>query len=167
MTVKFNKSRIGFTLIEVLLVITLMAVITFANPISVSFQKKIKMRSTVNRIVSDLRYARILSLIKKRTYRFRIYRNDDLYKIDSDSDSDYIIYYTDDSNDICVVKEGWFPGQYRLYKNLNPSLCTDDYYDRVRFMPHGTALGGTIGLKDGDGEILKIIISQLGRVRIE
>lgn len=125
------------------------------------------MRSCINRIVTDLRHARIMSIIKNRTYRFRIYSDDDIYKSDDDNDVDYIIYFTNDQGDIVITRKGEYSGDYTLYKNLSETEVTDPYYDRIRFKPHGTALSGTIGLKNKEEKIIKIVVSQLGRVRVD
>ena len=161
------NDNMAFTLIEILMVIIIISILTAFFPFHISKIDDISLKATINKIVCDLRWARIQAILKGETYYFRIYSEDDIYKIDSDNKSDYIIYVLDKNNEINIKKKGVFSSNYTLYKNLSSVKVKKDYYDRINFTGFGTARNGTIALKSKSQRMIKIVINQLGRVRIE
>ncbi|MGM0437122.1 MAG: pilus assembly FimT family protein [Bacillota bacterium] len=161
------RCEAGYTLLEVVVVMMLISIIIFILPLKISSVYDVTLKTTIDQIVYDLRWARIQAILNNKIYNFRIYKEDDIYKIDEDYKSDYIIYTTDQNNEINVEKEGCFSSKYILYKNLSPVKIEDDYYDRINFTPYGTAKNGTIGLKTKNEKLIKITVNQLGRIRIE
>ncbi len=161
-----SKQR-GFTLFEVLTVIVIISIITCLSPVSSGFYTNSRYKTTVKKIVTDLRRFRMKAIYNNKTYNFRIYRGDDIYITDADSKSDYIFYYNDTNGNEIIVYHGKYPAQYTLYKNLNQVEITGEYYDRISFTGQGTACTGTIGLKNTEGKLTQIIVSQLGRIRVE
>ena len=162
-----NDSCVGFTLIETLIVIVIMGIITTIIPLSSSLINNTRLESVIDRIISDLRWARMEAIITNKTYFFRIYSNENIYLKNFNGRSDYIIYYKDRDKKQVIVRHGEFPGEYILFKNKTPVKITDDYYERIKFYGYGTAMTGTIGLENSDNKMVKIVVSQRGRMRIE
>lgn len=161
-----NKSTNAFTLVEiiaVILIISIFSLILIPN-FNLAFDSSLK--ATIDKIAMDFRWARTKAIIDNKKYYFRIYRDDDIYKIDNDNKSDYIIYSKED-DEINILKEGTYPSEYTLYKNKSVVLIEDDYYERINFTPYGTALTGTIVLKSDTGKLFKITVNTQGRVIIE
>ncbi len=157
----------GFTLIEIIMVI---AVLAICASMFLPFRGLVigfKTRTIVKDMVSTLRWARSKAIILNKTLIFRIYRDDDLFREDNDDNIDYLIYYKNQDNSLNVVKIGSYPGSFKLYKNIHPRIIEENFYERIRFTGQGTALSGTIGLKNESGDLYQIIVSQLGRVRLE
>ncbi len=157
----------GFTLLEVLLVIALTGIIFCISPISRGFYGHTEYETTIKKITRDLRRFRMKAICSNRTYKFRIYRDDDIFKKDNDFKSDYIFYFINEMGEEVIVYHGEYPGEYKLYKNLNEKIVKENYYSRISFTGRGTACPGTVGLEGIDGRLKKIVVSQLGRVRIE
>jgi len=164
---KIMKYKAGFTLFEVLTVIAVIGVIVSLSPVSSGFYTHSCYEAVVNKITADMRRFRMRAICNNKTYHFRIYGEENVFKNDSDSKSDYIFYYTDNDSQEIIVYHGEYPACYTLYKNLNHVKITDDYYDRISFSGRGTACAGTIGLKSSDGSFKQIVVSQLGRIRVE
>jgi len=157
----------GFVLIELIMALTLMGLLfTTVTPVF-SFLNNSELNAAIDEIVFTLRWARTKAIIDNKDYYFRIYRSDNIYKVDNDRDNDFIIYYKNEEDQEIIIKEGEFSGELKLYKNLNPKLIMSDYYDRLKFKPEGTASNGTIGLKNNNEIMKQVVVSQLGRVRIE
>jgi len=161
------KSEGGFTLFEVMTVLLIMGIIISISPVSSSFYNHSCYEKTITEIVVEMRRFRMKAICENVTYNFRIYRTDDIYINDSDSKSDYIFYYEDDDNNAIVVHHGKYPAEYRLYKNLERVIVDDNSFDSISFTGRGTADTGTIGLETLDGKFQQIVVSQLGRIRIE
>ena len=162
----FNYEN-GYTLIEVIIVTVIISMVATFFSLKISDVYDLTMEATIDNIVYDLRWARIQAILNNENYYLRVYRKDDIYKKDDDYRSDYIIYVKDENENIIVKKEGVFSSKYILYKNLTPVKIEDDYYDRITFTSFGTAKTGTIGLKSGNGKLIKITVNHFGRIRIE
>ena len=152
----------GYTLIELLAVITVISIVVVVSPVSRNIYRSVKTFIVVQNIMMDFRWARFTAIDQNRELKIRVYSQDDIYKRDQDLKKDYIIY---EENSNKILREGTYPNYLILYKNLNPKRITADYYERIEFKYDGTALHGTIGLKYGN-KIFKIVVSQLGRVRL-
>ena len=155
----FNK---GYTLIELLAVISIISIVVVVSPVTRNIYRTAETIITVRNIMMDMRWARYKAIDDNINIKVKVYRSDNIYQKDKNFKSDYIIYKEKDNK---LIKKGTFPGYLILYKNLNETRITDDYYDRIEFKADGTALHGTIGLKYGT-KIYKIVVSQLGRVRL-
>ncbi|MDZ7672744.1 MAG: prepilin-type N-terminal cleavage/methylation domain-containing protein [Halanaerobiales bacterium] len=157
---RLNK---GFTLIEVITVIAVISTLVVVSPTTRSIYKTFETIITVRNIMMDFRWARYRAVDQNINIGIKVYRADDIYKKDSDNKNDYLIYNTDNNK---ILKKGTFPGYLVIYKNLNEKKIINDYYDRIEFKYNGTALHGTVGFSYGS-RIYKIVVSQLGRVRVE
>lgn len=152
----------GYTLIELITVISVISIVIIVSPVSRNIYRTLETLVSVRNIMLDFRWARYQAIKNNRELRVKVFKEDDLYQEDEDSDIDYIIF-DDNSNEI--VRHGNYPNYLVLYKNLNEKRITDDYYDRIKFNHDGTALHGTVGFKYG-AKMFKIVVSRLGRVRI-
>jgi prepilin-type N-terminal cleavage/methylation domain-containing protein len=162
-----DNSNYGFTLLEILVVISIIGLISVIVPLPTSLISNTNLDLVVDKILSDLRWARMMAIVNNRTYCFRIYSNQNIYKNNLNGLSDYIIYYENKLGQPVVVRHGEYPAELVLYKNLTPVMITDDFYERVKFYGYGTAMTGTIGLKNDEGKLVQIVISQRGRIRVE
>lgn len=161
------KHEKGYTLIEIVIIIVIISIITTILPLKISSVYHVTLKSTIDKIVYDLRWARIQAILNNKIYYVRVYKHDDIYKKDDDYESDYIIYTTNNNDEIIIEKEGNFSSKYTLYKNLTPVKIEDNYYDRINFTPFGTAKMGTIGLKTENEKLIKITVNWFGRIRVE
>lgn len=161
-----SDREVAFTLLEVILVITLIGGMMTVVPYSIALRERMELKAAVDRIVKDLKYARVQAIIADKTYIFRIYSRDNLYQINDDGQADYIIYEQNGGREV-VLRAGVYPAKFQLFRNLKPVRVKDDYYERIRFTGNGTARGGTIGIKSSSGTLLQIVVSSLGRVRVE
>ncbi len=155
-------SQKGYTLIELITVISVISIVVIVSPASRNIYRTVETLVSVRNMMLDFRWARYQAIKDNRELRVKVFRADDLYQQDGDSDIDYIIL--DDKSDE-VIRSGSYPNYLVLYKNLNEKRITDDYYDRIKFNNDGTALHGTVGFKYG-AKLYKIVVSRLGRVRI-
>lgn len=161
-----DDREVAFTLLEVIMVIALIGGMITVTPYTIGLRERLELKAAVDRIVKDLRYARIQAIIADKTYIFRIYSQDNLYQIDDDGQADYIIYEQNGGQEV-VLRAGGYPAKFRLFRNLTPVRVEEDYYERIRFTGNGTARGGTVGIKNSSGYMVQIVVSSLGRVRIE
>ncbi|MGM0409276.1 MAG: pilus assembly FimT family protein [Bacillota bacterium] len=163
--IKYSNS--AFTLIEIIAVILMISVFSFILIPKFNIAFDYSLKASIEKIAIDLRWARTKAIIDNKKYYFRIYKDDDIYKIDSDDKSDYIIFSKEENGEINILKEGNYPSKYTLYKNKSVDLVEDDYFERINFTPYGTSRLGTIVLKSNTGKLFKVIVNSQGRVIIE
>ena len=152
----------GYTLIELIIVISVISIVVVVSPVSRNIYRTLETLVSVRNMMLDFRWTRYQAIKDNRELRVKVYRADDIYRKDEDSDIDYVIF---DDNNNEIIRSGSYPNYLVLYKNLNEKRITDNYYDRIKFNNDGTALHGTVGLKYGT-KMYKIVVSRLGRVRI-
>ena len=158
------KSSNGFTLIEVLIVISIMGILLAAAPVKAPVEK-FKLQTEIESIAADLRWARKKAILDSECYIFRI------YTVKEKTESSKIPYYLYiKKNEKKIIKrKGYYSAKYVLYKTLSHKVVKKDYYEWIRFNNTATARAGTIalGTADKDSKKYSITINQLGRVRIE
>ena len=162
-----REDQAGFTLLETMGVIIIIGLIIVVIPYPNLILSSITLETEIDKIVNDLRWTRMMAIIKNETYYFRIYSKQNIYNENYNGQIDYIIYYIDDSDQPIVVKQGEYPAEFVLFKNRAPVRITNDYYERIKFYGYGTALPGTVGLRNNEGDLIQVVVSQLGRIRIE
>lgn len=158
------KDKLGFTLIEVLLVITVMGIL-----FTVSYQPQDKrdfiIEQEIESLASDLRWARNKAILDNETYIFRI------YTIKESADAAKIPYYlyVKEDDQMIIKKKGYYSAGLILYKTLSFKTVDGDYYEWIRFNNTATARGGTVALAEAKSGAKKysITVNQLGRVKIE
>ena len=158
-----NK-RSGFTLIEVLLVISIMGIL-----FTVSYQPQLKndfkIEQEIECLAADLRWARNKAILDNQTYIFRIYT---VKENSSASKIPYYLYVKDDGHKM-IKKKGYYSSSLILYKTLSYKVVEADYYEWIRFNNTATARGSTIALAEAQPAARKysITVNQLGRVKVE
>lgn len=159
-----NKNEKGFSLIELLLVITIMGIL-----FTISYKPQLKndfpVEQQIESLAADLRWARNKAILDNKTYIFRIYT----IKEDINSNKIPYFFYTKENNKIIIKKKGYYSSDLILYKTLSLKVVEAEYYEWIRFNNTATARGGTIGLARADtgAKKFRVITNQLGRVRVE
>ncbi|PUU90697.1 MAG: hypothetical protein CI947_1398 [Halanaerobium sp.] len=158
------KAEQGFTLIEVLLVITVMGIL-FSVSYQPQFKDGFKIEQEIESLAADLRWARNKAILDNQTYIFRI------YTIKESADKNkipYYLYVKEDGRKI-IKKKGYYSAGLILYKTLSLKVVEGDYYEWIRFNNTATARGGTVALAEAKigAQKYSITVNQLGRVRIE
>ena len=158
------KVEAGFTLIEVLLVITVMGIL-FTVSYQPQLKDEFKIEQEIESLAADLRWARNKAILDNQTYIFRIYtikESADATKIP------YYLYVKEDGSKI-IKKKGYYSAGLILYKTLSFKVVEGDYYEWIRFNNTATARGGTVALAEAKSGAQKysITVNQLGRVRVE
>lgn len=158
------KGNNGFTLIEILLVISIMGILLAGFPLGAPVEK-FKLQAEIESIAADLRWARKKAILDNESYVFRIYT---VKEKTEKSKIPYYFYIKEDDKKI-IKRKGYYSAKYILYKTLSHKVVKKDYYEWIRFNNTATARAGTIALGTADKNSKKhsITVNQLGRVRIE
>lgn len=157
-----RKKSCGFSLVEVVLVISLLGFLLLALPQTRSFSDAQRDDSVSTMIRADLRWARMNAILKKKIYRVRVYRDG----LEGEGPSMYLISM-EEGGEERVVLEREIPNEYKLYRNLNPQPLDSQVFSWTTFHPRGSAGAGTLGLKNREGRIMMIVVSNIGRIRFE
>lgn len=159
-----KKNKNGFTLIEILVVITMMGIL-FSIPLSKPPLDKFKLENEIESIAADMRWARKKAILDNKTYIFRIYT----IKEDSSDNKIPYYFYIKEKGQKIIKRKGYYPANLILYKTLKLKIVNKDYYEWIRFNNTATARGGTIGLSKPQKteEKYSVTVNQLGRIRIE
>ncbi|TDO92274.1 prepilin-type N-terminal cleavage/methylation domain-containing protein [Halanaerobium saccharolyticum] len=158
------KNNRGFTLIEVLLVITIMGIL-----FTVSYRPQLKnnfqIEQEIECLAADLRWARNKAILDSQTYIFRIYT----VKENSGDNKIPYYFYIKEAGQKIIKRKGYYSSSLILYKTLSFKIVDDEYYEWIRFNNTATARGGTVALAEAQVGAKKysITVNQLGRVRIE
>lgn len=158
------KEQEGFTLIEVLLVITVMGIL-----FTISYQPQLnydfKIEQEVESLAADLRWARNRAILDNETYIFRIYT----IKESAEAAKIPYYFYIKDDDKMIIKKKGYYSASLILYKTLSHKVVEGDYYEWIRFKNTATARGGTVALAEAEAGAKKysITVNQLGRVKVE
>lgn len=159
-----RKSTSGFTLIELIVVLGVVSVVVFLGILSVGgFLSRSRLKNSAEDIASTLRWARRLSITKRREYRVVF-------------DPARRKYWIEDEEKMVIE------GKHSLLENVafaNPDLWKreeedgivefdDPDDDSLSFYPQGTAETGSIYLKnEGSGRWYTITISSTtGYIRV-
>lgn len=154
-------ARKGMTLLELMLVISCLGILTaIAVPYWVgSCLPAYRLKNAAHQVVSDLRLARARSVATNRQFRIRF---------DPPSDS-YLLEMGDSS----TGSSSWsVEGAIRCFGENADSLCAgvgiegDDAYSFV-FRPTGGVTAGTVTLQNTKGQVMKVVCSMAGRIRME
>lgn len=158
------KNSKGFTLIEILVVISIMGILLTITPFKAPVEK-FKLETEIEIMAADLRWARKRAILDNESYIFRIYT---VKEKTEDSKIPYYFYIKEDDKKI-IKRKGYYSAKYVLYKTLSHKVVKKDYYEWIRFNNTATARAGTIALGTAEKNSKKysITINQLGRVRIE
>ncbi|ADO77025.1 pilus assembly FimT family protein [Halanaerobium praevalens] len=158
-----NKSS-GFTLIEILIVITLMGIL-FGLSYSLELKQDFAVEQQLESIAADLRWARNKAVLDNQSYIFRIYT----VKENMNENKIPYYFYIKQNGKKIIKKKGYYSAELILYKTLKFKLVESKYYEWIRFNNTATARGGTIALAKANPDANKysVTVNQLGRVRVE
>ncbi|MGM0547926.1 MAG: pilus assembly FimT family protein [Bacillota bacterium] len=158
-----NKSS-GFTLIEILIVITLMGIL-FGLSYSLELKQDFAVEQQLESIAADLRWARNKAVLDNQSYIFRIYT----VKENMNENKIPYYFYIEKNGKKIIKKKGYYSAELILYKTLKFKLVESKYYEWIRFNNTATARGGTIALAKANPDANKysVTVNQLGRVRVE
>lgn len=158
-----NKSS-GFTLIEILIVITLMGIL-FGLSYSLELKQDFAVEQQLESIAADLRWARNKAVLDNQSYIFRIYT----VKENMTENKIPYYFYIEKNGKKIIKKKGYYSAELILYKTLKFKLVESKYYEWIRFNNTATARGGTIALAKANPDANKysVTVNQLGRVRVE
>lgn len=139
----FLKSKAGFTLLELILVIVILGILAgLIYPAAAEIIDKQKLHSTAKEIMSDMRRAQQLAIAKETT--FRLIFNHTLNK-----------YFIKDVIANKTIKEVALPKGIIFYHSKI-----------IEFFPNGTTQNETITLQNGRKQNLFIVTFMTGRMRI-
>ncbi|KXS50488.1 pilus assembly FimT family protein [Halanaerobium congolense] len=159
-----KKYEGGFSLIELLLVITIMGIL-----LTISFRPQLKsdfeIKQQLDSLAADLRWARNKAILDNQTYIFRIYT----VKESSAANKIPYYFYVKENDQKIIKKKGYYSSDLILYKTLSLKVVEAEYYEWIRFNNTATARGGTVGLAKAhpNAEKYKVTVNQLGRVKVE
>jgi len=144
-----NRNR-GFTLIEILVLLCIFAsIILISFPVLSYFRQNVELGTVAKEIVSDLRFAQENAITKSSMVEVRF-----------EKDGNYLISQYD-----------YFEKNYLKLKEINLSRAIKLKYQKtIRFSKTGfppPGGSGTIILINKSGKTKKIIVSSVGRIRME
>jgi len=150
------RGSFGFTLIEILVVLSIVGILAASSiPILSNVFNVSQLKREAQNIVAELRLAQEMAETKKTTCCIS-------FKSKS-------IFY--ESAQIFVERYDYFKGKYVNIKSIELPKKFDFKEDKViKFSSSGSPPAGgsgTIVLKDAGGREKKIIVSSIGRIRIE
>lgn len=158
-SVQKNK---GFTLIEALVVIFLMALISaLAVPGMMNWLSMTKLNGAVNNLKGSLELAKLRAIQENGPVAVNFYGN--RYEVFRDNGATIGVH---DAGEVFLAKNS-LPNGIRV--DLSATTFTDSGpgRKRIRFKGRGTCTSGTVCLVNSKGMIKRIILSSTGRIRTE
>lgn len=151
-----SRKSPGFTLIEIIVVISIVGILVAVSiPLLSNFSRVSQLNKESQNIASELRLAQELAQSKKTTCRISFVSKSLFYE----------------NAKFKVENYSYFTGGYVKIKERKLPKRFDFEEDRtIEFSSSGAPSpggSGTIILKDISGRQLKIIVSSIGRIRIE
>ena len=146
-----KKHKTGFTLLELLVVMTIIAIVTAASlPSFLKFTKTSRLRAAARNLTTALRTARRYAITKRTSYATAIYMNDC-----SNIKNAFTFY---DSSG----------GRELKYAPANITFTAADTFKKLTFKPRGTVDDAyTITVNDSEGRKIDITIQNVtGRIKI-
>lgn len=140
------KNRSGFTLIEFLLVLSLIGILLTLS--TAGLQKlinKYKIQVSANELLSYLRKSKQLSITNHETYGIQLISNKE-YGLFKDGEPGYL--------EKIELEKGIVITHSRTNK-------------KTTFSPLGTAYSGTFTIKTLDGSSIDVVISYSGKIRLD
>ncbi|MDH5216125.1 MAG: GspH/FimT family pseudopilin [Gammaproteobacteria bacterium] len=165
--ISFINRHFGYSLIELLLVISIIAIIT--GSITLTFHSTIdncRLRSTAHDIYSHLQFARHEALRSGKPISISFNQNSQnwCYGFGDDQTAGNCNCLESQSCTVDGIEKRYF------YSNNNINLAQASFSgsdDTLIFSPeNGTARNGSIWLRSVKEEMMAVVISRLGRIRI-
>jgi general secretion pathway protein H len=151
----FDSHRNGFTLIEVVIVLIIMALAASLIGLAITRSSGSTLRTLTREMSSTLRYARNHAVSEKKQYCFVINVDDGMYRLYGDK-------LNEDEEPVPEISKP-VPG------NIQVTMETmyDDNSYLIEFYPFGNTSGGTIELQSESGKTYSIAVNRLsGKVEV-
>lgn len=152
----------GFTLIEALVVIFMMALISaLAIPGMMNWLSSAKLNGAVNNLKGSLELAKLKAIQENGPVAVNFYGN--RYEVFRDDGTTIGVH---DAGEVFLTKSS-LPTGIRV--DLSATTFTDSGAGRkrIRFKGRGTCTSGTVCLVNSKGMVKRIILSSTGRIRTE
>ena len=144
----------GFTFIELMIVIAIMAIMAgIAIPNSIEWLRAARLRGVTNDLASDLAMARLRAI--KSSMPVKVIFSTDGYMVFIDSNNNNVL----DSEEVLLRNK-----QYPAGITMSNTTFTSS---RAIFHKTGATSAGTIRLSRNGNEQINIIINLVGRIRVE
>ncbi len=151
------RKNSGFTLVEALIVIALIAVVSaLAAPSIIKWRRAARLRGAVENLKGDLELAKLKAIQESGTVS--VIFSADRYQVFVDNNKDW----SPDTTESMLRQRSLPPG---VSIDLDQtSFGSMD--DQTRFYARGTSVNGSVYLVNKDGNQKKITVSELGRIII-
>jgi len=147
--------KAGFTLIEVVIVLAIMAVGAVLAGIAITSNSGLTMKTFTRELSATLRYARNHAVSEKHAFCFVINKDEGFYRLYGDN--------VDEDGTLVPVIEKRIPEDIEVViRDEN-----EDFYE-VEFFPYGNTSGGLIEIQNEKGKILFIAVNRLsGKIEVK
>jgi len=151
----FNSRSAGFTLVEVVIVLIIMAVGAALAGIAITSGSGLTIRTFARELSATLRYARNHAVSEKHAFCFVINKDEGLYRLYGDK--------VDEEGALLPVIEKPIPEDIEVVINND-----DEEFFEVEFFPHGNTSGGVIEVQNKSGKVLFIAVNRLsGKIEVK
>jgi type II secretion system protein H len=144
----------GFTLVEVVIVLIIMAVGAALAGIAITSSSGLTMRTFARELSATLRYARNHAVSEKHAFCFVINKDEGLYRL--------YRHDKDEEGELLPVIEKPIP------EDIDVVIRNEDEdFFEVEFFPHGNTSGGVIEVQNEQGKVLFIAVNRLsGKIEV-
>jgi len=151
----FVSQSTGFTLVEVVIVLIIMAVGAALAGIAITSSSGLTIRTFARELSATLRYARNHAVSEKHAFCFVINKDEGLYRLYGDK--------VDEEGSLLPVIEKPIPEDIEVVINSE-----DEEFFEVEFFPHGNTSGGVIEVQNKKGKVLFISVNRLsGKIEVK
>jgi len=152
----------GFTLIEALTVISLMACIsTLAAPNLINWLNRAKLNGAVINLKGSLELAKLKAIQENGPVAVNFAANS--YVVFRDTGATFGVYDAGEE----VFRKKSLPIGIRIDLSATTFADTGKGGKKTRFRGRGTSASGTVYLVNSNGMVKKVIVSSTGRIRTE
>jgi len=151
----FRTRSTGFTLVEVVIVLIIMAVGAALAGIAITSSSGLTMKTFARELSATLRYARNHAVSEKHAFCFVINKDEGLYRLYGKK--------VDEEGKLIPVIEKPIPEDIEMVINNE-----DEDFFEVEFFPHGNTSGGVIEVQNKRGKVLLIAVNRLsGKIEVK
>jgi general secretion pathway protein H len=150
----FISRSTGFTLVEIVIVLIIMAVGAALAGIAITSSSGLTIRTFTRELSATLRYARNHAVSEKHAFCFVINMDDGMYRLYGEE--------VDEEGELLPVIEKPIPEDLEVVINTE-----DEDFFEVEFFPHGNTSGGVIEVQNQKGKVYFIAINRLsGKIEV-
>jgi prepilin-type N-terminal cleavage/methylation domain-containing protein len=150
----FISRSTGFTMVEVVIVLIIMAVGAALAGIAITSSSGLTIRTFTRELSATLRYARNHAVSEKHAFCFVINKDEGLYRLYGEK--------VDEEGELLPVIEKPIPEDIEVVINND-----DEDFFEVEFFPHGNTSGGVIEVQNKRGKVLYIAVNRLsGKIEV-